>query len=183
MLGCYFLTSHGGHGVGYPTLVQVVPGICTGTSNLTLRQSPKYSLFQSRVGRDHSRCHLKKSFPYLNFLVSCSFLSGKVYPNARRLKRITWDESRSKNSPKQLATPEGISQLGPNCLNSKAPENSSTRKNSCAPVPGSGLQILGFGFRVPGFEFSLGFIWELRYLYHSMYQQNGFRKSPPPQNC
>ena len=33
-------------------------------------------------------------------------------------------EIRSKNSPKKLATPEGNSQLGSNCPNSKAPENS-----------------------------------------------------------
>jgi len=31
---------------------------------------------------------------------------------------------RSNNSPKKLATPEGNSQLGSNCPNSKAPENS-----------------------------------------------------------
>ena len=34
------------------------------------------------------------------------------------------DETRSENSPKKLATPEGNGQLGSNCPNSKAPENS-----------------------------------------------------------
>jgi hypothetical protein len=34
------------------------------------------------------------------------------------------DEIRSKNSLRKLATPEGNSQLGSNCPNSKAPENS-----------------------------------------------------------
>ena len=32
------------------------------------------------------------------------------------------DETRSNNSPKKLATPEGNSQLGSNCPNSKAPK-------------------------------------------------------------
>ena len=47
------------------------------------------------------------------------------FQNASRFR----DETRSKNSHKKLATPEGNSQLGSNRPNSKAPENS-------FPIPG-----------------------------------------------
>jgi hypothetical protein len=42
------------------------------------------------------------------------------FQNGTRLR----DETRSKNSPKKLATPERNSQPGPNCPNAKDSENS-----------------------------------------------------------
>ena len=40
------------------------------------------------------------------------------FQNGPRLR----DETESKNSPQKLAIPEGVSQLGPNCPNSKGSE-------------------------------------------------------------
>ena len=56
----------------------------------------------------------------LDLVLLCKFLEKLLQRNASRFR----DETRSKNSPKKLAAPEGNSRLGSNCPNSKAPENS-----------------------------------------------------------
>jgi hypothetical protein len=47
------------------------------------------------------------------------------FKNASRFR----DETSTKNPPKKLATPDGKSQLGPNCPNSKATEKSLVKGN------------------------------------------------------
>ena len=54
---------------------------------------------------------------------SRNVLSPNLAPSRVVVSEVS-PQTRSNNSPKKLATPEGNSQLDSNCLNSKAPGNS-----------------------------------------------------------
>ena len=107
-------------------------------------------IYRRRASRVPQQVNVKK-VPFAAVPTFPNVLEG--VKNTSRFR----DETRSKHPPKKLATPEGNSQLGSNCPNSKAPENSpggrkadaNDARRRASRVPGSLLLLLEKGIQTP----------------------------------